>query len=246
MNYCVYLHTNKINGKKYIGITHLKPERRWSKGEGYRTSRHFYFAIQKYGWDGFTHEVIKSNLTKEQACEMEKNLIGQLKTTDDNFGYNLSTGGESGAAGTKQPQERIEKTRKIHTGRKITEETRIKMSESAKGRKFSKETLEKMSKAKKGKPLSKEHIEHMANAKRGVCMSDSAKENMRKSKKEFMVKVYCETNGKEYCSVHEAARSLGVSASNISSVCKGKHAHTKGYVFRYADDSKEYKSPFGG
>ena len=45
---------------------------------------------------------------------------------------------------------------------------------------------------------------------------------------------------------HEAARSLGVSASNISSVCKGKHAHTKGYVFRYADDSKEYKSPFGG
>ena len=64
--YTVYVHINKINHKKYIGITKQKPEDRWGKnGENYKESPHFYAAIQKYGWDNFEHIILKENLTKE-------------------------------------------------------------------------------------------------------------------------------------------------------------------------------------
>lgn len=101
--YCVYIHTNKANGKVYVGQTCQKPEKRWKGGSGYEKCPYFYHAIQKYGWDGFEHEVIASNLTLEEANKFEKILIEKLETTNSAFGYNLSAGG-SGTSGPK-PEE---------------------------------------------------------------------------------------------------------------------------------------------
>lgn len=92
--YSVYIHTNKINGKKYIGITKQKPERRWQNGHGYENT-YFGNAIKKYGWDNFTHEVILSQLPKDIACNIECALIAQFKTTNRVYGYNISEGGET-------------------------------------------------------------------------------------------------------------------------------------------------------
>jgi hypothetical protein len=39
--WCVYVHTNKFNGKKYVGITSTKPEDRWRNGRGYARNQHF-------------------------------------------------------------------------------------------------------------------------------------------------------------------------------------------------------------
>lgn len=93
--YFVYKHTCVYNWKVYIGITNnTKVEYRWRKGSGYRNNKHFYRAIEKYGWDdGFIHEVLYSGLSKEEAEKIEKDLIRLYKSNDKEFGYNLQSGG---------------------------------------------------------------------------------------------------------------------------------------------------------
>lgn len=118
--YCVYVHTNKINGKMYIGQTCQKPEYRWNNGAGYKRQPYFYRAIRKYGWDMFEHYIIASNLTKQEADNFEKLLIQRLMTMQPAFGYNLTEGGE-GSKGVK------------HLPRKRTEEQRRQISLAHKG-----------------------------------------------------------------------------------------------------------------
>lgn len=92
-NYTVYKHTNKANGKVYIGITRQTVERRWQNGHGY-AGTYFGNAIEKYGWDGFDHEVWFTGLTKEMACSMEQAMILAHKSNQREHGYNVSAGGE--------------------------------------------------------------------------------------------------------------------------------------------------------
>lgn len=93
--YYVYLHQNKINNKRYYGITSEdKPEKRWKKG--YYHNQHFQSAIDKYGWDNFEHIIIYKNLTKKEAELKEQELIAEFNTTNPNKGYNLTSGGGLG------------------------------------------------------------------------------------------------------------------------------------------------------
>lgn len=93
MAYTVYKHTNKINGKVYIGITSQNVKRRWQNGAGYYGT-YFYNAIKKYGWNLFTHEILYENLTQEAACKCEKELIKEYKSDCREFGYNVAEGGQ--------------------------------------------------------------------------------------------------------------------------------------------------------
>lgn len=96
----VYMHTNKINNKKYIGIT--GQDRYWdrwrSDGSGYKTQV-FGRAIEKYGWDNFDHEILKEVETESEACELEQYYIQKYKSNNKDFGYNISMGGEGTLTG---------------------------------------------------------------------------------------------------------------------------------------------------
>lgn len=96
--YFVYIHTNKINNKKYVGQTcRDKPEYRWNKnGSGYYRQPYFYNEILEYGWDNFDTEIIESNLTLEEANVLEKALIKKFDTTNKDKGYNTQAGGSGG------------------------------------------------------------------------------------------------------------------------------------------------------
>lgn len=123
------------NGKVYVGITSRKPEYRWNKGKGYARNKHLYSAIRKYGWDNFGHEIIASDLMKETACALEKELVKICKSNQREFGYNNSIGGEAPSKGRKATKEEIEKR-----------VAAIRMKP------MSREGRENISKAKKGKP----------------------------------------------------------------------------------------------
>lgn len=70
------------NDKIYIGITSQAAPKRWRNGEGYKQNKHFYSAILKYGWDNIKHEILFENLSKKQACEIEKRLIAEYDSTN--------------------------------------------------------------------------------------------------------------------------------------------------------------------
>lgn len=119
----VYMHTNKINNKVYVGITSQKVKYRWGKnGEQYlhkENSRYkqpkFANAIMKYGWDNFEHIIFAEGLTHDEACKAESLLIRIWDSV--NNGYNVTFGGE-GCVGL------------VHS-----EETKRKISASTKGEK---------------------------------------------------------------------------------------------------------------
>lgn len=96
-NYCIYIHRNIINNKAYIGITVYgdNPNKRWQNGKGYAQQKLFYNAIQKYGWDNFEHIIWADGLTENEAKVWEIRLISLFNTTNLNYGYNISPGGES-------------------------------------------------------------------------------------------------------------------------------------------------------
>lgn len=92
------MHICKLNGKVYIGIT-KDTIKRWIKGTGYKSNQHFYSAIQKYGWDGFLHVVVRTELSWEEACELEKRYIYLFRADEPQYGYNKTKGGEGADLG---------------------------------------------------------------------------------------------------------------------------------------------------
>lgn len=220
--YTVYQHLNKINGKIYIGMTGQAPEKRWgSNGVNYKTSPHFYSAIQKYGWDNFEHNILYDGLTKEEACNKEIELIQKYNTMDSEYGYNQTTGGECF---------------------ELSEDARIKKSKSMIGNKnslgkpCSVEKANKIRDAQIGKKLSEEHKKKLSNSakNRHVKCSDEKKEILRNSHPR-MKKVYCVETDTVYKSVQECGRQLCIDASFVSYACRNnKPAH--GFNLNYYTD----------
>lgn len=141
--YVVYSHKCLITGKIYIGITCQNPISRWGGGKNYRGCTHFYNAILKYGWDNFEHTILADNLSKEEACIIEKQLISQYKLAG--LSYNITDGGE-GVSGLQHSISTRKKLSTIRKGIQFSEETLKKMSKSHVGKKLTSEAISKISK----------------------------------------------------------------------------------------------------
>ncbi len=129
--YCVYIHTSP-DGKRYVGTTNMPVMLRWGNGNNYRGR--FGKAILEIGWNNFKHEVVATDLTREEAEEKEKELIRIYNTTDERYGFNMTDGGFGGT----------------YRNQIFSEERRRNISEALMGKKLSEEHKKKLSIAHKG------------------------------------------------------------------------------------------------
>jgi hypothetical protein len=154
----IYKLTNLINGKSYIGQTRRSVEVRWKQHcYRFKDKMAIDLAIKKYGQNNFKIEIIASVLKLEYLDEVERLLIKQHNTLYPN-GYNLTDGGSNGHIITDETKKRMSESAKIKL---ITKEHREKIRLSHIGFKHSIETKRKISLAKKGKKLGPMHSEEM-------------------------------------------------------------------------------------
>lgn len=141
-NYCVYKLTSPSN-KVYIGLTSQKPEERWKNGKGYHDNPYLLSAIDKYGWENFTHEILYDNLSHEEANVLEYETIREYKSNQREFGYNIQNGGNSKDKLGEEVKSKISGSLKEYFknhdnpmyGKKHTEESKTKNMLSQKTRK---------------------------------------------------------------------------------------------------------------
>lgn len=247
-NYCVYVHTSP-SGKKYVGQTGKLPEERWRYGCGYLNKYEngeykqpaFARAILKYGWDNIEHEIVASNLTKEEADNFEKLLIQKLDTMNPKFGYNCKEGGSNGTL-SEEARKKISEAHKGENhhmyGKHHGEETKRKISESHKGLKASEETRRKLSEARTGENNHMYGKHHTEESKKKMSENKKGKRFGADSPISKKVVQY-DLDGnliKIWSCISDAERELNI--FNIVSCCQRKpnYKTVGGYIWRYFGD----------
>ena len=207
------------SGKSYIGITNnlrrrIAEHKRLSK----TLKKAFYNAINKYGFDNFTFEILEEYNIKDKdkllskLNEMEMYYIDKYDTCKN--GYNSTVGGD----GTKWMSGELNP----FYNKKHTEEAKKKMSEKHKGKVLSNEHKNKIAKS------TKEALSNLPLDKKMKMIP------VPKNKK----KVICLETQVIYNSICECSDMLNISRSDIRKVCNGERIKAKNLTFRFIENGE--------
>ena len=252
--YTVYRHTlpREISGKDndmyYIGITGQNPpKKRWQNGNPYRGNSYFYNAIRKYGFDSFRHEILFSDLTKEEAEQKEIELIAQYQSNNRIFGYNIANGGNCSGTMAQESKDKISKANmgnQYSLGHKHTEESRRKISEALKGNTHTKglKMSEHVKRILSESHKTEEFRRKLSEANIGKKHSEETKRKLSESHKGFGAKkVVCIETGIIYDSIKDASEQLNLKGYHIGSCCTGDRQTCGGFHWCYEKDYNEEK-----
>lgn len=194
----IYKITNKVNGKCYIGKTSIGYEKRFKKHKlnaENKINRRLYDAMNYYGYDNFTIEVLDTCIDEKELAAKEIKYIKQFNSLMPN-GYNMTLGGDGGytlQSWSEEDRKRLYALQAMkRTGKTRTEITRKKISEANKGKVISKEARDKISVTLKNryKNLSKENklkviapLKNSDYTRKNIPHTDETKKLMSNAKK---------------------------------------------------------------
>lgn len=263
----IYITTNMINGKKYLGQKNFHRNWKTYLGSGQALKQ----AIQKYGKENFTRNIVYICYSPEELNQVEYDLSVFLNVVESPDWYNLVYGGGTmaGYSPTQEVREKISKANKgkpapnkgipmseeakrkisekysgenaIWYGRHHTEESKEKIKQARTGIKASQETREKMSKQRTNS--TSYFYGHHHSEKSKIKMSEA-----KKGEKSITARpvIQLTKDGrfiKEWLYIKQASDELGILATNISYCCRHNGSSVGGFIWVYKDEydpSKTY------
>lgn len=91
----VYILTNNINGKQYVGVTGRNLKQRLAEHKSsIKATTKISKAIKKHGWENFSHEVLHEHHDFSTLLQLEGKEILARQTFGSN-GYNSKSSGSS-------------------------------------------------------------------------------------------------------------------------------------------------------
>jgi len=227
--YSIYSIRNKLNSKRYIGLSH-KPQKRM---EQHQKSKFLIGkAIRKYGWNNFNKQILQNNLTLKQAKKRERFYIKKYNCIQPN-GYNLCGGGEGLFNPTQKIRIAISKAKKgkklSKNHKKILKETNIG-NQNAKGKR-SKKQIENMKRAN-----SLSHIKKKRKKAHEKAWKTRHKNGTDKPSKESNIKRSKSLKGKRHSKKSKEKLSKSMKGNQNALGCK-RSAETRAKI------SKANKNP---
>lgn len=166
----VYLTTNLVNGKKYVGAHRSSTFDESYKGSG----KVLWRAINKYGWDNFKTEILKWCYSKEELFQEEFFEIERRDAVRSREYYNMMPGGRGGDNKTTlTPEEHQRYIQKIKDS-KNRPRTQKEVAH-----------MERLHQLQVGHPRSDESKQKSSESNRGQVRSEEAKHHMSRSHADF-------------------------------------------------------------
>ena len=235
----IYKITNTLNKKVYIGKDESSRETYYGSGKLIRR------AIEKYGIENFSKDILDTSKCKKELQEKEIYWIKEYNSTDREIGYNISYGGDGGDTISNHPNkdEICKKISKSSKGRIFTEEHRTNLIKNhhkmSQRDKFKTQEdynnwlvkIREIHSNRRGKSL-----EEISGVKKAKEIKEVLKEKRAERADFFNMKVGKFTKqGKLitiYSSQKEASIKEGIRQGDISNCIKGRQRTVKGFIWK--------------
>jgi group I intron endonuclease len=227
----IYITKNLINNKKYIGKDSYNDPNYLGSGTLFLED------IELYGRDNFKKEILEY-CTKETLGEREEYWIDYFNAVKSNEFYNIrsqTSGWYNKNLNEEKYNSVVKKISKGNKGKKISNETRLKISNNQ-------ERKGKLRAANINKPKPEGFGEIIRQKATGRKYTDEHKQKISKSKlgkphpKSGKVILQLDKEGntiKQHNSIEEAAKYIGKKRSNISCCLTGVSKTAYGFQWKY-------------